>query len=361
MTDLITARITYREKMIRWGFIWALWCAVLWGAWYVPGTAIWYEAPFNALAETNRDFLLAAAVITMLNAIAVLIAMYIWVAVLGKTREYGRTIRQMRKVSKWFFLGAIFGGPMAIFGTFLAIGYVGGVFAAVAALLYPIVGAAMARAWYAEKITTRAALGILVIVAGGIIIYAPGILSELRGTGTGSWLGYVGGLMAATGWGIEGAIAGRALDVTDPDVGLTIRFTAETIYWVVIIIPIATILTGGDAIRMLLDALHLTKLVWLTLAGLTFGFCYVSWYKSFPLIGVGRGQAIADFYGVFAIIFLSIFTLTMPNLNFLIGGLIVIVGGAIMYTERRDILEVIRSISSTEDTEAAQSAGTLPS
>ncbi|MBU2601211.1 MAG: DMT family transporter [Actinobacteria bacterium] len=359
MSDLTKARRDHTERSVRWGFVWALWCAVLWGAWYVPGTAIWYEAPFNAIADTTRDFLMAAAVITALNAIAVLLAMYVWVAVLGKMREYGRTIRQMRKVSKWFFAGAVFGGPMAIFGSFLAIGYVGGVFAAVAALLYPIVGAGLARVWYAEKITTRAALGILVIVGGGLVVYAPGILAEMTGTGTGSWLGYVGGIMAATGWGIEGAFAGRALDVVDPDVGLTIRFTAEVLYWVVLILPVTAILTGGDAITMLVDALHFTNLVWLLLAGLTFGFCYVSWYKSFPLIGVGRGQAIADFYGVFAIIFLGIFTLTMPDLNFLIGGLIVIAGGVIMYTERRDVLEVIRSVShlggSSENSDTAGS------
>ena len=43
MLDVGAARARYRETSIRWGFIWALWCAILWGAWYVPGYALFYE------------------------------------------------------------------------------------------------------------------------------------------------------------------------------------------------------------------------------------------------------------------------------------------------------------------------------
>src|SRR5690606_26689455 len=140
------------------------------------------------------------------------------------------------KVSKWYFIAAIFGGPMAIFGSFLAMGYVGAIFAAVAGLMYPIVGSILANKWYNEKITRMTMIGISMIIIGGIVVFAPGILGELKG-GSGAWLGYLGGLMAAVGFGVEGAIAGRALDVTDPDVGLTIRFTGEVFWWVAIILP----------------------------------------------------------------------------------------------------------------------------
>jgi drug/metabolite transporter (DMT)-like permease len=75
---------------------------------------------------------------------------------------------------------------------------------------------------------------------------------------------------------------------------------------------------------MIAQTMTILPVTWLLLAGITFGFCYVSWYKSFPLIGVGRGQAIGDLYGLFAIIFISIFTLTMPEWNFVLGVIIVI-------------------------------------
>lgn len=335
------ARANFREHMVRWGFAWAIWCAVLWGLWYVPGSAIYAEAPFVSLIGTTSGYLQAAVIITTFNAIAVLLAMYIWNAVLGKTKDYARTFRQV-SLSKWFFLGAICGGPMAIFGSFLAIGYIGGGFAAVAALLYPIIGAFTAWIWYNEALTRRAVLGIAVIMVGGVVVYLPGLIENL--TSGGPLLGYVGGAMAAIGWGLEGAVAGRALDVSDPDVGLTIRFTAETAYWIVLILPLTIILGGASLLGVIGQMLiNPWNLLWLTLAGLTFGFCYVSWYKSFPLIGVGRGQAIAAFYGLFALIFLGIFTLEFGAAELWIGAAIIIAGGFIMFTEKREVLEVVRS------------------
>jgi len=309
----------------------------------VPGSAIYAEAPFAGLIGTTPGYLQAAVIITTFNAIAVMIAMFIWNLVLGKVSDYGRTIREFGNVSKWFFLGGIFGGPIAIFGSFLAIGYIGGGFAAVAALLYPIIGAVVARIWYNEQITPRATLGIAVIIIGGVVVYLPGLIDNLQSGG--SILGYVGGAMAAIGWGIEGAVAGRTLDVSDPDAGLTIRFTAETLYWIVLILPFTIIVSSGANLLGVIGQMLVNpwNLLWLALAGVTFGFCYVSWYKSFPLIGVGRGQAVADFYGLFALIFLGIFTLQFGAAELWIGAAIIIAGGIIMFTESREVLEVIRS------------------
>lgn len=336
-------REDYRNRQVRWGFIWALWCAVLWGAWYVPGFAIYFETPFVNLAGGTADFMLAATVIAFLNAIAVLLAMFLWIGVLGKTGDYVRTLRQ-HKISRWYLPAGIAGG-LAVFGSYVAIVYVGAAFAAVAGLLYPIVGAFAARVWYNERITPQAAVGILVIVGGGVVIFAPGIVGQVTGAGTNGWIGYLAGAAAFVGWGLEGAIAGRALDVSDPDVGLTLRFTSEVALWLVVAVPVAAFLAGG-AFWSALGAALSNPAVWLLLVllGLTFGFCYVSWYKSFPLIGVGRGQAIAALYGPLALVWLYAFTLEAPGTEFIIGAVIVVVGSFILFTERRDVLEVIRSV-----------------
>lgn len=352
--SLSQARSRFTSSSIRWGFMWALWAAVLWGAWYVPGSAVWFEAPYIDLSyDTNAEFLLAAAVLTTFNAIAVLFFLFVWNAVLGKLGEYVRTIKQMRYISKWFFIGAIFGGPMAIFGSYLAIGYIGGAFAAISALMYPIIGATLARLWYQEKITRRAAVGIFIILAGGVTVYAPGIIAELTGTGDAGWLGYLGGAMAAIGWGVEGAIAGRGLDVADPDVGITVRFTAEVLYWVVLILPAIYLFTDQPVVALVAATFNWAVIGWLILAGVSFAFCYVSWYKSFPLIGVGRGQAIAALYGLFAAIFLTAFTLEFPAWNFLAGLVLFVTGGVVMFTESDEVLEVVRAVSSDSKTAAA--------
>jgi len=343
MEALEVAREKYRTHSVRWGFYWALWCAVLWGAWYLPGTAVWYEAPFVDMGSGGQaEFLLAAAVITALGSLAVLFFLFVWLAALEKWGEYARTVRQVR-ISKWYCLGGVFGGPCALFGSYLAIGYVGPIFAAIAALMYPVVGATLARLWYHERISKRAAIGIAMILLGGISIFAPGLLAEFSNPDGGAWLGYVGGLMAAIGWGTEGAIAGRALDVSDPDVGITIRFSAEVFYWIVLILPAIALFTDAEVLGLILATFNFPAMLWIVLAGASFAFCYVAWYKSFPLIGVGRGQAIAALYGVFAVIFLSIFTLSPPEWHFLISLALTVLGGFVMFTEKAEMLEVIRS------------------
>ncbi len=344
MQTLEEARIKYRERSVRWGFYWALWCAVVWGAWYVPGTAIWYEKPFVDLSSQGQlEFLLAAALITALSGLAVLMFLFLWIGVLEKWGEYIRTIRQGRIV-RWYCLAAIFGGPCALFGTYLAIGYAGPVFAVIASLMYPVVGATLARVWYQERISGRAAIGIVVILIGGISIYAPGLLGDFSNQRESVWIGYVGGLMAAFGWGVEGAIAGRALDVSDPDVGITIRFTAEVAYWFLLILPAIVIFFDTESVLIdgIKSAMNFWSVVWIILSGASYGCCYVAWYKSFPLIGVGRGQAIAALHGVFAVVFLALFTLELPEWQFLIGLFLTILGGFIMFTERSELLEVIR-------------------
>jgi hypothetical protein len=91
--------------MTRWGFVWSLWCAVLWGAWYLPGTAIWYEHPFAGFAAGETQMvLLSAGVIAALNAAATVFFLGIWTGVLGKWSELIRTARQTRYIgngSSW--------------------------------------------------------------------------------------------------------------------------------------------------------------------------------------------------------------------------------------------------------------------
>lgn len=95
------------------------------------------------------------------------------------------------------------------------------------------------------------------------------------------------------------------------------------------------------------------------LAGVTFAFCYVSWYKSFPLIGVGRGQAIASLYGLSAVIFLAVFTLELPEWNFLAGLALFVTGGFVMYTENDEVLEVVRAVSKNTDAEGNRTSAHL--
>ena len=336
--DLKALKSEVNKKKTRYGYMWALFCAILWGIWYIPGTVVWVLNPFDnmygAVAATNGDsvaLVVTAVLITAFNALTVILALLVWNGVLGKTGELVRTVKELHPCTKWFFAASIFGGPMAILGSFMAMGFVGGAFAAVAALMYPVTGSFLAWKWYGEKISKRAALGIFVIILGGITIFGGGVLSELA-SGDIQYIGYIGGLMAALGWGIEGAIAGKGLDISEPDVGITLRFLGENIIWWIIVVPVLA-LVGFPMFSFAAQVFDPLAILVLVFAGITFGFCYVSWYKSFPLIGVGRGQGVANLYALMAVIFIFLFFGDVPSMSLVIGALLCVGGSTIMFTE----------------------------
>lgn len=331
----------------RWGFRWALWTAVLWGAWYIPGTALWYEFPYNTIApEQQGERLVATAVMTWLHAITVFVFLTVWNGTLGKLKEYGRTLVRFKKISKWYALASLCGGPMAIFGSYMAMGFVGPVFAAVTSLFYPVIGAVIARLWYHEKISSQAALGMAIIIMGGVVIYGPGLFGEIDADASYAWLGYVGGLMSAIGWGAEGAVASRAMDVTDPDVGIQCRFSFEILFWGLFVLPAVMLLTDMP-VWFLIKETVLTPLAmtWMLLASVCHAFCYTAFYKSFSLIGVTRGEAIGNLYGVFAVIFVALVTLELPEWFFVLGLILTVTGSFVMFREPAESLAHLRSVS----------------
>ena len=339
-------KLETKRKMNK-GYMWALFCAILWGIWYIPGTIIWAVPPFDAMWITIADptgagtyengtaaTLVVAVLISAFNALTVILALLVWNGVLGKFGEMTRTLKEFHPCSKWFFLASIFGGPMAILGSFIAIGFIGAGFAAVAALLYPVIGSILARQWYGEQISKRAWAGIFVIIIGGLTIFVGGAIAEIS-AGSINYIGYVGGLMAALGWGIEGAIAGKGLDIAEPDVGITLRFLGENLIWWIILVP-AVALAGYPVFEYAIAALNPLSIMVLAFAGITFGFCYVSWYKSFPLIGVGRGQGIGNLYGLCAVIFMYLFLAQVPAWTVLVGGALCVLGSFVMISEEAE-------------------------
>lgn len=349
-TSLELAIARHYAKNQRWGFIWALWTAVLWGAWYVPSTALWFEPPYVSIDPNDLALrLTATAVMTWIHAIAVMLFLLVWNMTLGKLRDYGRTMVRFQRISKWYALASLCGGPMAIFGSYMAMGFVGPVFAAVTSLFYPVIGAVIARLWYKEKISTRAAIGMAIIIMGGMVIYGPGIFGELGVTNTNAWLGYLGGIFSAIGWGTEGAVAARAMDVTDPDVGIQCRFSFEILFWSIFILPALAFYIDMPVGQLLIETMQNNRaMLWIMLAAACHAYCYTSFYRSFSLIGVGRGEAIGNLYGVFAVAFVAIFTLQLPPWYFLLGLLLTVIGSFVMFREPAESTAELRSVNAAE-------------
>ncbi|MCL2509468.1 MAG: EamA family transporter [Methanomassiliicoccaceae archaeon] len=362
--DVNEKMVEAHKKRVRYGYLMALFCAVFWGIWYVPGTFIWnfdpviyFQGVVDGLSNAQVDllgggyapsttaFLVAAVMITALNAAFVIFSYFIWNLCLGRKKfsEMKRSVLELRACTKYYFFGAICGGPIAILGSFIAMGYIGGFFAAVAALAYPVIGTLLSRVWLGQKISHRAILGIIIILIGSFTAFGVVMYHELQGAG--NMIGIVGGLMALCGWGVEGAIAAKGIDVSEPDIAITMRFGMENLIWWIIALPIVTIFypqVWSYIWMMLTDPVILVTLV---MVGLTFGFCYVAWYKAFPLIGVGKGQGVGSLYGICSLIFLVLFIGVSSTfgsddhvymISLVIGAILCTVGTLVMFTEKAD-------------------------
>lgn len=337
----------YYARNQRWGFMWALWTAILWGAWYVPATALWFEHPYVDIPLHQLSLRLAAtAVMVWIHAMIVFFFLILWNVMLGKTKDYVRTIVRFRKISKWYALASLFGGPLAIFGSYMAMGFVGPVFAAISSLFYPVIGAIIARLWYKEKVSKRTAIGMCIIIFGGVVIYGPSLFGEMDASNPNAWLGYVGGIMSAIGWGSEGAVAGRAMDVSDPDVGIHCRFSFEILFWGLLILPFIANFTDLPINKLIVDTFtHSKAMLWIVLAAACHAYCYTAFYKSFSLIGVGRGEAIGNLYAVFALIFIAAFTFQLPQWYFIVGLFLTVLGSFVMFSESAESIAELRDNS----------------
>ncbi|AGI47311.1 hypothetical protein TALC_00302 [Thermoplasmatales archaeon BRNA1] len=341
-------QIVLKEKKnrIKWGFIWVILIAIFWGIGYVPMATIWCVPEIDGLLgmEGDKGYLGTSLLISALQAIVFMLFLTIvWCGATGKLKEYKKTISN-KKIVKWILIGAAFGGPCAIFGSTIAIGYIGAGFAAAMGLMSAITGALFARIMNKEKLSTNAILGIIILLIGGIIILDPStMVDEIK---NGSAVGYIGALMSIIGWGLEGNFAVRSLDVTDSDASLPVRYTLESLLWICIILPISIVIFGpSEFIDAMVDCFtNAPVLFWEFMAAMTLGMCYVCQYRSFATLGVGRTLSIQSFYVPVSLIALYFFMGQEIGIMLAAGSLIAVFGMFVMYRESSSIIDSTRDM-----------------
>lgn len=351
------------KKKVRMGLIMAIFCALFWGIWYVPGYGVWEQPVMVELGANLMDHgldesyaaILQAVFLTGINAIACALVLFIWNGGLGKIGELKRTTVQFQAASKYFLLAGLC-GACAVSGTYLASTFISAGFAAIAGLLYPIIGTIMSVLYLKQKVSKRGYIGITILLVGGIVMYSGTLVSGGMGSNV---FGILGGIMAAVGWGFEGVVAGKALDICEPDVGLHLRFIFEALIWIVILAVLGIVgFPMFSTMGLLLDP---ATIVIVILLGLSFGWCYVTWYKSFPFLGVARGQAVGSLYAACAVIFLTIFfgpasalgytddTMVMIVVSTIAGLVICIFGSYLLATENSEDLVCLKQDIGEDD------------
>lgn len=341
------AQLIEKEKKskIKWGYLWAAIGAIMWGSMYVPGVVVWKIPDFSdpVFPEGTAGVLATAVVIALGSGIVkALVTLTFWDIGETKLSDVPKAFKHW-KISRVMLFATILASPLGVGGYQLATGLVGGSFAAAASLLAGAFAGIGATLLFKEKMTKKAAIGIAGIILGGIFIFNPfGLINDLTNSGAGiaSILGYIGGFFAAVTWGLEGVFVSRVSDFYDYAMSMTLRAVFDGALWLFLCLPLAMMAFGVDTMLGIMAHIYTHPAFWLwEVLYVGGGFsAYVGMYRSFPLIGSGRGMSVASLYVIPGFLCLLLFMGEEIKWWIILGTVLAIAGTLYMYSESGESL-----------------------
>ncbi len=209
---------------------------------------------------------------------------------------------------KFVALAAVIGGPVGMTGYVLSVANMGASIGAVASAIFPAIGAALAYFFLKEEMQWYRWVLLLITLAG---VYGLSWSPDINITNF--WLGFVGTLMCAFGWGIEAVIVAKSVQdplVTD-ELALQIRQTTSALVYGVIVLPI--IGGWGFTTSLFVDTGMLIPTI--ALAALFATVSYLFYYRAISQIGASKAMALNVTYSAWAVIFSVVFFHDFALLN----------------------------------------------
>lgn len=223
----------------------------------------------------------------------------IWSAVYNGSRgNLGNVWKALKtKSGKWVVLAAIIGGPVGMTGYVMAVNYMGASIGAVASAIFPAIGTILAYVFLKEKMKWYQWVFLIFTLLGVYgLSYSPDLQIQ------NFWLGLLGALMCAFGWGIEAVILAKSL--TDPEVtdeyALQIRQFTSAVFYGLVILP----LIKGWGFTASLISLNTGWLIpTIAIAGFFATVSYLFYYKAISQIGASKAMALNVTYCAWACVF----------------------------------------------------------
>lgn len=201
------------------------------------------------------------------------------------------------KSGKWVVAAAVIGGPIGMTGYVMAVNYMGASIGAVASAIFPAIGSILAYIFLKEKMKWYQWVFLIFTLLGVYgLSYSPNL--DIQNF----WLGLLGALMCAFGWGIEAVILAKCLkdpEVTD-EYALQIRQTTSAIFYGVVLLPV---LKGWGFTAGLFASGTGWLLPTIAIAALFATVSYLFYYKAIADIGASKAMALNVTYSAWAIVF----------------------------------------------------------
>lgn len=332
-----------RQNKIRynWGYQFALWCALLWGTCYESLGLLLSRDSFLPAGPGARDPYALGTALAVILTVMIAVISVVWVSCTSGFGEVRKTLLTSKRVTLYYVVTAAVGG-VAAWSTYVTAGLLDTLFAVACVIFYPVVGMVLSQSWLREKISGKAKAGMAVILLGWLVLYAPAILGGAPSAG------YLLGVLTGIGWGIEGAFAGRALEVTDAASGVAVRFCIETAMWAVLLIVLAVFRPSGTTLAYIGAILRspFSMLMLFTIA-LCLTFNYIAWYRAFSLVGVFNGLVVSDVSGFVVVAVTMLLGMAMPKWPEIIAALLMLFGVFIVYYGGNRGAAVLRDVSLT--------------
>lgn len=238
-----------------------------------------------------------------------------------------------KKGGKFVALAAVIGGPTGMTGYVMAINYMGASIGAVASAIFPAIGSILAYFFLKEKMQWYRWIFLIATLLG---VYGLSYSPDLNITNF--WLGIIGAMMCAFGWGIEAVILAKCMQ--DPEVkdeyALQIRQTTSALVYGIVIIPV---LKGwGFTIQLFTSGTGWLIPV-IALAAFFATLSYLCYYKAISSIGASKSMALNVTYAAWSIVFTVVILRDTSVLTpmTVLCAVVVIICGILAATDFREL------------------------
>lgn len=273
-----------------------MFCGIIAGvAWALETVILGIALSMTPFVSTEQAIFLAPFVSTFIHDAFSAIWAAIYNGVRGNLKKVWHAAFGT-KGGKFVMLAAVIGGPVGMTGYVLAINYMGASIGAVASAIFPAIGAILAYFFLKEKMQWYRWVFLFATLLG---VYGLSYSPEVQVKDF--WLGIIGALMCAFGWGIEAVILAKCMQ--DPEVkdeyALQIRQTTSAIVYGAVLLPI---LHGwGFTISLFSGTGWLLPVI--ALAAFFATLSYLCYYKAISQIGASKAMALNVTYAAWAIVF----------------------------------------------------------
>ena len=254
----------------------------------------------------------------------------------AKNKKFLEVPRSLKtKPGKLIAVGSLLGGPVAN-GAYLIGLALAGAYAIPISATCSLFGAIFAWIFLKQKPTKRVVGGMIICVAGAMII------NWAKPEGSPNFtLGIICALIAAICWGLEGMFSSFGGEELDPEISVNLRELISGIVDLAIIVPAvgAAGLLGGTLKAGI-------PVLWLLVAGLAAAVSFLTWYKSNALVGCAIGMSLNVTYAFWGVLFCVLFLGQALTVTIVTGSIVIVLGAVIVTMNPLDLFRKNKAVES---------------